>query len=394
MNRFLYISLLLVTLTLGSCIREITLTPYELPDLIDAFTRKVECFDNENAMFIASDEGVLLQYGEDRVLFNANTFDELQSFNWDESEVLYSSSTEIFWVISDTTYLQIGRNTFEIHYDKTKFYAPAKSYYSHVVSPEGKLYRVGYYDDIWDPESGSFYSDYYIGIYEFVGNPNNTWIANETEMKVNSEFLAIPNSAFTSDGSMLINTNPSYIVDGVASGAISYESIEKEGVGFEFRTSFRPHASSNDVVYGLNLEPTSLTPVTSVFRAELLGSTVSAVALDGDCEIPSESQGAVKLLDWTGSTVRFYIRFFTNNLSENKDVLGYIMTYDVDGGDCSIKELKSSDELRLSESIQDLDIYGDKVFIGTRTGLLTYDLETDFIESYLTQILDQNLAQE
>ena len=88
MNRLKVILPLLVVLLMVGCIRETTLTPYELPDLVKSYIRKVECFDNENALLVASDEGVMLLYGEEQVLYDANIYDELFKVEWSEAEVL------------------------------------------------------------------------------------------------------------------------------------------------------------------------------------------------------------------------------------------------------------------------------------------------------------------
>jgi hypothetical protein len=375
-------------------VKEVTLSPYQLPDLVESFIRKVECFDEHNAAFIASDQGALLLYGEEQVVFNAKTFDELPALDWDEVEVLYAPSTEIFWIISDSIYLQLGKNTYEVYVDGTPFYGPTRAYYAHVLSPEGALYRIGFYKEFWDQSSGSFFSDYYLAIYRYLGQPNNAWTEYQTDLTVNSPFLTTPTAVFAENGDLIINTNPTYVVRDFTGGQVNANAYPKTGDGFTFKTSYVPHIGTDDRLYGLNIEPSFYSPASDLFVSTLVDESVDRLDLDGLCTLPDGSQGIVKLIDWKGTVARFYIGYFTNNLSTETEALGYILSYNVVGGNCDLKRLVPGDKLKLSESIQDLDVYGDEVYIGTRDGLLVYDLETDFMESYLGQLLQKNAAQQ
>lgn len=383
----------LVVLVVG-CIRETTLTPYELPDLVKSYIRKVECFNNEDAMMVASDEGVMLLYGEEQVLYDANVYDELFKVEWSEAEVLYSPSTEVFWVIQDSTFIQLGKNTYDVHYDNTQFFAATQSYFAYALSTEGKLMRLGYWKEFWDQNSGSFYSDYYIGIYEYLGNNNNTWREYQTELKVNSKFLADPNFTFADNGDIIIHTNPGFIISAYTDQGATADSVSRSGQGFKFRTANRPHlAAVSGNLYGMLTEPSLLTPVTSMLSVGLTQDPVVEYVFEDHCPFPTEHQGAIKLLDWNGDVVRFYVRQYTNSLSSNTDVIGHILEYDLLNDACSITSLSSGVLLKWSESIVDLDILGNTVFIGTRDGLLIYDLETDEINSYLLNLLEVKLDQ-
>ncbi|MEQ9186901.1 MAG: hypothetical protein RLP15_04145 [Cryomorphaceae bacterium] len=388
MNRLTFIACLAVLLFSQGCIREITLHPYELPDLVKSYIRKVECFDNENAILIASDEGVMLLYGEDQVLFDANTYDELFKLEWSVAQVLYSESTEIFWIIQDSTFIQMGKNTFDVHYDNTKFFAPTKSYFAYGLYGDGKLVRLGYWKEFWDQNSGSFYSDYYIGIYEYLGIENNTWREYQTDLRINSKFLATPNFAVDANDNIVLHTNPGFVITDYNDEETSADSISRTGQGFKFRTAFHPHLSASGNIYGMRTVPTLLSPVASMLSVGLNSKTVVEHELVTNCEIPVESQGAVKLLDWKGDVARFYIRNYTNSLTPNTEAIGYMLDYDLANDACSITTLYSNEELKWSESITDLDVLGTTVYIGTRDGLLIYDLETDEISSYLLNLLE------
>lgn len=373
-----------------ACVKEITLTPYELPDLVEAFIRKVECFDESNAMLVASDEGVMLIYDEDhQVLYNASSFGFLNSINWDQSLVLYAPKTEIFWVIDDTTYYRFGRTLIDFHVDKTQFYAPTKAYYAYAVSPDGDLYRSGYYKEYWDPNSGSFYSDYYIGVYQYVGNPNNTWIEHQTNMFINSEYLSKPVFLFKDNGDMVFNTNPTFVVSNLNHAETQFTSYEKTGIGFKFKTSFRPYLHDNATVYGLDAAPGVLVPASGIYYGDITSPDVAARVFAENCNMPENNNGVVKCLDWKNGVARLYVRNFTNSLSSDKSALGYIMEYDLGTDNCSVKTLKSDTALKFSESIEDLDVYRGNVYIGTRNGLMVYDLSTDHLNSYLLNLLDE-----
>lgn len=393
MNRLKVILPLLVVLLMVGCIRETTLTPYELPDLVKSYIRKVECFDNENALLVASDEGVMLLYGEEQVLYDANIYDELFKVEWSEAEVLYSQSNEIFWIIYDSTFIQMGKNTYDVHYDNTQFFAATQSYFAYALSNEGNLMRLGYWKEFWDQNSGSFYSDYYIGIYEYLGNNNNTWREYQTDITVNSKFLANPNFTVVANGDIILHTNPGYIITAYDDQGATADSVSRSGQGFKFRTATRPHLAASGNLYGMLSQPALLTPVTSMLSVGLTEDPVVEHVFEENCPFPMEHQGAVKLLDWKGDVVRFYVRQYTNSLSSNTDVIGHILEYDLLNDACSITSLSSGELLKWSESIVDVDILGAIVYIGTRDGLLIYDLETDEIDSYLLNLLELKLDQ-
>ncbi len=387
MNKWITLILVLLIGT-TSCVDEIDLRPFELPSLTKSTVRRVEAFELDSALFVATDEGVMLLYGDEQILFDAGSYDELLEIEWTNAEVLYAPTTDIFWVIADSAFLRVGRNTFDLHYDRTNFYAPTKSYFDYALSPDGKLYRLGYYDEVWDPNSGSFFSDYMIGIYEFVGNPNNTWKETQTDLGVNSKFLADPTFVFAENGDLIINTNPVYVVTSFNQSEVVADSISKTGSGFKFRTSYQPYLSETGHMYGLFSEPTFLTPVVAVVDHALNEEEVRLHALDENCEMPSSSQGAVKLLDWQSDQARFFVQVFSSPQTGESEELGYIMTFDLASDQCSLRSLRSHPDLKWSEGINDLDILEDKVYIGTREELMVYDLNTDDVTSYLFNAIE------
>ena len=334
--------LILVIVAFNSCVEHhIDLNPFILPDLVRSYVRKVECYNEYNTAFIATDGGVLLRYGTDQVVFNAGNYNILTQIQWEDARVLYSNSTQVFWVIEGIYILEMSAERFQIHEDRTEFFQPTKFYFDYGLSPEGKLYRTGFYKEVWDPNSGGFDSDYFIALYEFQGFTNSVWEEFQTDMTIRSNNLASPNLFFTSEGDMILATNPQYRITSYSNDTVLFSAIGKQGQGFDYESMSLPYLSPDDVLYGFDKQPAPFNPISHLYSSDLATNEVFRTEVDGLCSYDDEAQGLIKVLDWEGSTVRFYVQFFTNANSEDKSKLGYIMTYNAASGDCNVITLYS-----------------------------------------------------
>ena len=378
----------LSSVLLTSCVKEVTLTPFELPDLVQSFVRKVECFDQESAALIATDEGVLLLFADkkDQVIYDADLFPELNLINWEESEVLYSSATETFWVIQDSVFMNLDRSkSLTVHEDQTQFNISTSSYFDYTLSNDGELYRIGFYKEIWAGSSSGFTTDLYIGIYRFIGNQNNTWQEFQTEMIVKSDFQTDPNSIFMPSGELLILTNPQFVVSIISQTNTEFTLLGKAGSGFSYETIYSPYISSTGASYGFDKVPDINSPIQNLIVTQINENEVQSIALEHACDYPEQTQGVARMIDQKEEVARMYLPSFSSNS------LGYLLSYDVSSGSCDVLSLEPNSILNNSSSIQDLDVMDNTVYIGTRNGLFVYDLQTRTISSYINELLDYYL---
>jgi hypothetical protein len=396
MNRFSHSFLVLICVSiLPSCVKEITLDPFELPDLVQDFVRKVECFDQEKAALIATDGGVLLIYGDERdqVIYDASRFPGLNSINWADSEVLYSSATETFWVIQDSVFITLDRQKrLNIETDRTQFNISTSNYFDYTLSNQGELYRIGFYKELWAGSSSGFTTDLYIGLYKYLGNPNNMWQEYLTDMIVKSDNVAIPNSIFTEEGDILIATNPQFRVVKIDQQNTEFNLIGKAGDGFKYETMYLPYINqTNGNLYGMATLPEINSPLQNILTTVISENEVQRKAFDSECQFPEFSRGIVKLIDWNGEVGRFYVRSSTNQTNSNDVVLGYVLSYNAESGSCEVTSIFGNNELQSASGVQDLDVMGKTVYIGTRNGLFVYDLETRALSGYINQLLEYYL---
>jgi|GEM_PF-585237 len=396
MTRFKHIYYVIFTLlVLSSCVKEVTLQPFELPDLVQDFVRKVECFDQENAALIATDGGVLLLYGEEKeqVILDADRFPDLNLIDWENTEVLYSSATETFWVIQDSVFMTLDRSKrLNIHIDQTQFNISTSNYFDYVLSNEGELHRIGFYKELWAGSSSGFTTDLYIGIYKYLGNLNNTWEEYQTEMIIKSDNVSDPNSVFTADGDLLIATNPQYIVSSFTKSITEFTLIGKAGASFDYETMYMPYLNSTSGrLIGLERIPDINSPLQNILTTVVNENDVQLVSLESACQFPEFSRGVVKLVDNNADVARFYIRSSSSQPNGESNVLGYLLSYDLSNSNCDLLSIQASSELPNSSSIQDIDVLGNTVYIGTRNGLFIYDLETLAISGYINQLLEYYL---
>lgn len=396
MNKILHIFFVsLVLISLSSCVKEVTLHPFELPDLVQDFVRKVECFDQEKAALIATDGGVLLIYGDekDQVIFDVDRFPDLNSIDWADSEVLYSESTETFWVIQDSVFMTLDRSKrLNIQTDRTQFNISTSNYFDYALSNEGELYRIGFYKELWAGSSSGFTTDLYIGLYKYIGNPNSIWQEYQTDMIVKSDNVATPNAVFTSEGNLLIATNPQFLVSRIDQLNTEFTLIGKAGASFDYETMYSPHInSSSGGLYGMDKLPDINSPLQNLLTTIVNENEVEKVSLESACQFPEFSRGIVKLIDWNGDVARFYIRSATNQINTNEVVLGYILSYNVASGNCELLDVMGNSELQSNSSVQDFDVMGNTVYIGTRNGLFVFDLETRALNGYINQLLEYYL---
>ncbi len=391
MNRLKYITFTIFTLlVLGSCVKEVVLKPFELPDLVQSFVRKVECFDQEKAAFIATDEGVLLLYGDEKqqVIFDASRFPELSFIDWPNSEVLYTGATETFWVIQDSIFLTFDRNKrLKIHTDRSQFNISTSNYFSYTLSNNGELYRIGFYKEFWAGPSSGFSTDLFIGIYKFIGNENNTWEEFQTDMIIKSENVAAPNSVFTPQGDLIIATNPQFLVTNISKANTQFTLLGKVGNTFKFKTIYQPYLSSDGTVFGFDKIPDFNSPLQNILTTKINENEVQSFQIEASCAMPEFSRGIIKLVDWNENVVRLYAYSASGQPNQSIYALGYIISYNAVSGDCDVMVIESGNELTNSSLVQDMDIYGNTVFIGTNNGLFVYDIETRAVSSYLNQLL-------
>lgn len=387
LNRYFAFGLAAFLLT--SCVKDEVLHPFAIPDLVQSYIRKVECFDQYKTIFVASDGGILLKYADDeQVMFDASGYPVINDIQWPNAQVLYSPANEIFWVISDSIYLKAGRTRLETFMDKTPFFAPTKAYKSFVVTPEGDLLRIGFFKEEWNPENG-FESEYFIGIYKFLSNENNPWEEYETNMTITSSFLSAPAAVFNENETLVLLTNPQYMLANYDQDYPEYEVIGKVGSGFNYKTMVLPAVGPNGTIYGLDRVPSNISPVTHALSTLESSNLVERYEMQTLCAIEEENQGAVKLLGWAGHTLQVFYQNFTNANSLDNTYLGYIWQYDLNSGACNINYLRSDEKLRFSEPIRDVDLFDGKVYLGTRNGLLIYDLATNEISTYISTLFDE-----
>ncbi|MEX2595380.1 MAG: hypothetical protein WEC59_00510 [Salibacteraceae bacterium] len=388
-NLFFWLTALI--LGCASCVKEKELHPILIPSLVNGPITKVEAFDEHNSLFVGTENGVLIRLSDkSQYIFEPTKYSKLEEVDWSVTEVLYSPIDEHFWLISNALILQFGPDFYEEYMDETPFYEPTGFYVDYSVSPSGDLYRTGYYKEFWDPNSGSFFSDYYIGIYRFLGNPNNGWQAFETDMTISSENLVTPNAVFNQTGKMVLTTNPQYNISGLPD-TVDFIAQEKTAEGFNYKGVQDPFLIDDRYVLGLNVHPRPFVPATELFSTTINEKPVSQLRISENCEYNNEAIGPVKLLDHSNTSCRFYIQFFSNELTKQTEDLGFIAELALDGSYCNISAIKTSEQIMFSETISDLDALGSTIYIGTENGLFLYDLQTGALTTYFDELFDDRL---
>lgn len=132
-------------------------------------------------------------------------------------------------------------------------------------------------------------------------------------------------------------------------------------------------------------------PLQSILTTIVNENEVQKIALESACKFPEFSQGIVKLIDWNGDMARFYMRSSSSQPNSNDVVLGYVLSYNVVSGNCDVTTVLGNNEIQSASSVQDFDVLGNTVYIGTRNGLFVYDLETRALSGYIDQLLEYYL---
>lgn len=375
---------------LTGCFEEKNLRPFIFPDLVNNTNRIVESFPEDSVLFVATDGGLLVRFKDEQyAVFPIASYPQVSFLNLEQIEVFFDKTTERIVIVSDSIVMRLSRNnTLETFVDDFDFYEPTRFYFDYAMSPDGKLYRIDYYNEIWDPNSGSFDSDYFIAIHEFTGANRALWRTIETNMTVRSNFLSSPHATFNSAGDMLIMTNPSYLVSNLNSGDIAFQSIDRAA---NFRSIIDPvWYEETGMVYGFNRDPGWFEPVDGIISVPIDQETAAFSFFSSTCEMDEPVIGAVKVLQWTPSHLVMYVQLFTNELTGIKSSLGYVYTYELNTQDCMVTAIKT-DEILLpfANAINDVAFLEQELYLGTESGLLIYNVQTASFEPYLRRIFEE-----
>lgn len=389
MNRAIIYIILGLSVFLSGCFEEKNLRPFIFPDLVNNTNRLVESFPEDSVLFVATDGGLMVRFKDQQyAVFPIGSFPQVSFLNLEQIDIFFDKSTEKIVIVSDSIVMRLGRNnTLETFVDDFDFYEPTKFYFDYAMSPNGKLYRIDYYTEIWDPNSGSFDSDYFIAIHEFTGVNRALWRTVETEMSVRSNFLSSPHAAFNDNGDMLIMTNPSYIVRNLNGNSIDFEAVDRAS---NFRGMIDPVWNEDArMVYGFNRNPGWFEPVDGILSAAIDQESVTFSPFSATCNLDEPVIGAVKVLQWTPSNLVMYVQLFTNELTGVKSSVGYVYTYDLSGNDCMVTAIQT-DEILLpfANGINDVAFLEQELYFGTESGLLIYNVQTESFEPYLRRIFE------
>lgn len=389
MNKWSHIHLGLVVLlfsALCGCIDEKTLRPFILPELVNTPNYLVESCPADSTLLIAAEGGVLTRYGDlQQYAFTVNNHPELDEIDPTNVEVLYSNVNETFWILSDSLIVSLVRDQITIYEDTTAFYRPTRFYFDYCLSEDGILHRVDYYDELWDPQSGSFLSDYYLSVHRFEPGARSLWQTEETDLTIRSDQLSTPSALFSGDA-LLILTNPSYRVTGLFTEGVSTEVLSREST---YDGLVDPVINQEDVVYGLPSEPGFFVPFNVLLELPLTATNTQRLNLANACVPDRNVIGPVKVLQWTDDQVVLFVQYFTNELTAANDLVGYTYTYGVKDASCEINTIPSDDVLiPFSNGIRDVALLNDQLFVGTESGLLVYDFSTASWMPYLKNLFE------
>ncbi len=377
----------LVLITLSGCIEEKNLRPFILPELVNTPNYLVESFPGDSVLLIAAEGGILTRYADDRqYAFTVSNYPVLDQIDPTDVEVLYSGANETFWLRSDSLIITFSRERISNYRDTTAFYRPTRFYFDYCLSDDGVLHRIDYYNEIWDPQSGSFLSDYFLAIHRFEPSGSGLWESVETELSVRSDLLSSPNAVFKGD-ELLILTNPSYHVSSFRSGEVVAEEIPREST---FDQVVDPVWNTDDVIYGLPSEPAFFSPFDAIIELPLVAENSQRLRLESACSPSADVIGPVKVLKWTDQEAVVYVQYFTNQLTTANEVVGYIYTYGLKDGSCDINSVQSDPILLpFSNAIRDVALLNTELYIGTESGLLVYDFATLTMVPYLKNLFDE-----
>lgn len=376
-----------ILVVLGGCIEERTLRPFILPELVNTPNYLVESFPEDSVLLVAAEGGVLIRYADLRqYAFTVSNYPVLDEIDPTDVEVFYSGSKETFWLRSDSLIFSFSRERIADYQDTTAFYRPTRFYFDYCLSEDGVLHRVDYHDEIWDPQGGNFLSDYFIAVHRFEPSSRGLWKTLETDLSVRSDRIATPNAVFKGN-ELLILTNPSYRLGDVFSDELMVEEFPRDDA---FDQVVDPVWNVNDVIYGLPSKPGFFSPFNVIIELPLEADNNQRLSLAGTCDPGVDVIGPVKVLQWTDEEVVLFVQYFTNELTTDNDVLGYIYTYGLKDASCEVNSVKSDPILLpFSNAIRDVALLNNELFIGTESGLLVYDFTTESMVPYLKNLFDE-----
>jgi len=376
LNRLIYFISLLALV--GGCIKTERLEPFPLPDIVQTAIRRVECFEQYNTMLVASDRGLYLRFSDgDAASFESEQYDVLDNIDWTTAQVFYFHGRERFTVIEGSRVIHGTRTSLTTRVDQTFF---PFAYMDDVMAPDGTIYRIAYYEEKWDGQS--FYSDFYIGIYELSSLSSSfVWDLVETQLTVSTQFISQPYSTFDDNGDLVIATNPMYRVSNIELNNIVYDSVYKSGVGFGYSSLAEPIAVGN-TIHGFDHPLGSIYAVSRLYSTEFSEGHVNQQSLVQNCSYPSGSNGPSKLLHVEGDTATVYVELAGNEEVGGQQHIGYYMKLNMKTKDCQVLPLLTSEYIKEAQNITDLDIMDGKAFVGTTVGLMVYDLSNDSVSAY------------
>lgn len=384
---FLLLITVITGMSLSGCIEEKTLRPFLLPELVNTPNYLVESFPEDSALLVGAEGGVLIRYADlQQYAFPISKHPQLGSIDPTDVEVFYSRVNETFFLLSDSLIITFNRSQVEFFSDTAGFYQPTRFYVDHCISPLGDLYRIDYHDEFWDPDGGSFFSDYFIAIRRFNPSAPNLWESRETDLTVNSNNLAVPHAVFLNEDDLLILTNPSYRISGLDDDALNAAPIERDDA---FRSIAIPYANRDEGIFGFRQAPDFFSPVDELLSTNTASDEINFERISASC-IPGRNViGPVKVLQWREEEVVLFVQYFTNELTPDNDLIGYTYTLSLNGSGCRVVEVLSDNVLLpYSNTLRDVALLGGELFLATETGLLVYDIGTGGMVPYLKDLFE------
>lgn len=369
MNRI--ITLLFAVVLLGACAKKEYLDPIQLPDVVNNEIYRTDKF-SENELFAASNTGIYLQFG-------ANDYVE---YTWTQIGISLTSSemrladvhyaNGVLYISDSLLSVVITRNN-KVVYQHAGIKKTASA-----ISPEGQPLLVGLVG-----------KDNSIDEYVLVIDKYENGTFNRVTTSIAYPVIPVIKQfgiSFTSEGKLVIGTNPLVIIDDWTTTDGSFTRYTPM-ISNSYSRLVHPNKVDN-YVFGYFDFVTPNKPASIIYRFDLNSKEVIAFDINSICNASNSSALNVKHLDWNQSISYTFLNTFSNYV-EIGFPLFYIQKLDLATGSCESIEILSNELIQSCNSITDIGFVNNsnEITIGTKNGLFVYNLETKQCTKFIDQIL-------